>query len=91
MAVQEVTPLITKSHLLLKIWRFSNLVSTIHAQVILLLYRDHIPVCHASSGSEVNEVNEVNERNTRPSAPQGDESLPFQEKKYLYWTTKLFR
>lgn len=88
MAVQEVTPLITKSRLLLQIWRFSNLVSTIHAQVILLLYRGHIPVCHASSG---NEVNEVNERNTRPSAPQGDESLPFQEKKYPYWTTNLFR
>jgi hypothetical protein len=83
--VQEVTLLVAKSHLLLQIWRFSDLVSTIHAQVVLLLYRDHIPACHASSG------NEDSQRNIHPSAPQGDESLPCQEKKRLYWTTNLFR
>jgi hypothetical protein len=69
--VQEVTLLVAKSHLLLQIWSFSDLVSTIHAQVVLLLHRDHIPACHASSG------NEVSERNIHPSAPQGDESLPY--------------
>lgn len=82
--VQEVTLLVAKSHLLLQIWRFSDLVSTIHAQVVLLLYRDHIPACHASSG------NEISERNVHPSALQGGESLPFQEKKRLYRTTNLF-
>jgi len=83
--VQEVTLLVAKSHLLLQIWRFSDLVSTIHAQVVLLLYCDHIPACHASSG------NEDSQRNIHPSAPQGGESLPYQEKKRLYWTTNLFR